>query len=127
MVVAWFAAELCRIGATLHACGIMHTDIKVCCSLVCPWGLVLACVATSSTATTIANTQPDNLLIRCDVAGCSAPAWDPLGAESTLKQGWHRFGLQLIDFGRAVDMKQLPGDPLFVVRAFGQDAPWFFP
>lgn len=29
IAVAWFAAELCRIGAALSACRIMHSDIKV--------------------------------------------------------------------------------------------------
>lgn len=57
--------------------------------------------------------QPDNLLIRWDAASC-APNWDPLEPP----HAWQRFGLQLIDFGRAVDLDRLPPDTSFVVRGW---------
>lgn len=98
VAVAWFAAELCRIGAALASCRVMHSDIKVRrrTSLVPPLVYIPS--------------QPDNLLIRWDPASTTAH-WDPLEGSN-----WQHAGLQLIDFGRAVDLDRLPLDTSFVVR-----------
>ncbi|EAS35793.3 BUB protein kinase [Coccidioides immitis RS] len=89
-VSMFFAIELFRTVESLHACGIIHGDLKA-----------------------------DNCLVRLDEAG-GAPIslldtdlngidYSPSGAH-----GWLNKGLTLIDFGRAIDMHAFIPDVQFI-------------
>ncbi|KAL2362440.1 hypothetical protein RJZ56_004659 [Blastomyces dermatitidis] len=93
IVVMFFAVELFRTIEALHACGILHGDLKA-----------------------------DNCLIRlderfnspvsrlADESGLDAQAgYSPTGAG-----GWRNKGLTLIDFGRGVDMQVFPKNVQFI-------------
>lgn len=81
VVAMLFAVELFRTVESLHACGVIHGDLKA-----------------------------DNCLVRFDEAGFGVPISlldsDPDTADYSPSgsYGWRNKGLALIDFGRAIDM-----------------------
>ncbi|KAK2792685.1 hypothetical protein FQN51_001604 [Onygenales sp. PD_10] len=96
VVAMFFAIELFRTVEALHACGILHGDLKA-----------------------------DNCLVRLDdrytTAQTSTPASlldddSELGAGYSPKgsAGWRNKGITLIDFGRGIDMHAFPKSVQFI-------------
>ncbi|ODH27462.1 BUB protein kinase [Paracoccidioides brasiliensis] len=92
-VVMFFAVELFRTVEALHACGILHGDLKADNCLV---RLDEPCAASLS-------------LLDDDSELDSQPGYSPSGAG-----GWRKKGLTLIDFGRAIDMSVFPKAVQFI-------------
>jgi checkpoint serine/threonine-protein kinase len=85
VVAMFFAVELFRTVEALHACGILHGDIK-----------------------------PDNCLVRVDGQPCSTFSLldddfgigtDEIHYSPTGACNWRKQGITLIDFGRGIDMQ----------------------
>ncbi|KAL1960095.1 hypothetical protein VTO42DRAFT_267 [Malbranchea cinnamomea] len=90
-VAMFFAVELFRVVEALHACGIIHGDLK-----------------------------GDNCLIRLGQSPVSSMDGDANTDSGTVHYsptgayGWRSKGLTLIDFGRAIDMLVFPASVQFV-------------
>ncbi|OJD12935.1 BUB protein kinase [Emergomyces pasteurianus Ep9510] len=92
-VAMFFAVELFRTVEALHACGILHGDLKA-----------------------------DNCLVRLDerfTSPASLPDGDcesdaTTGYSPTGAGGWRNKGITLIDFGRGIDMQVFPKNVQFI-------------
>lgn len=76
-IVQLYTLDLMEMMDSMHACNILHADVK-----------------------------PDNLLIRLPK---SWAGWDIADSET-----WRDTGLQLIDFGRAIDLEMMPRGAQFL-------------
>ncbi|OAX79246.1 BUB protein kinase [Emergomyces africanus] len=94
IVTMFFAVELFRTVEALHACGILHGDLKA-----------------------------DNCLVRLDKRFTSPAASLPngdceldatTGYSPTGAGGWRNKGITLIDFGRGIDMQVFPKNVQFI-------------
>lgn len=91
IVAMFFTVELFRIVEGLHACGILHGDIK-----------------------------PDNCLVRFDNPSLTPMSpmddVDPIETHYSPNGscGWRNKGITLIDFGRSIDMRAFPESVQFI-------------
>ncbi|PGH05030.1 BUB protein kinase [Helicocarpus griseus UAMH5409] len=93
-VAMFFAIELFRTVEALHACGILHGDLKA-----------DNCLVRLDSR----STGPTSLIDHSDLNNAHQTGYSPTGAG-----GWRNKGLTLIDFGRGIDMHVFPKNAQFI-------------
>ncbi|KAI5286955.1 hypothetical protein KEM54_006351 [Ascosphaera aggregata] len=83
----FFTVELLRVMEGLHACGILHGDVKA-----------------------------DNCLVRLSTSPVNGEPQEILQYSAEGKGIWGENGIKLIDFGRGIDMKAFPDDVQFIAE-----------
>lgn len=100
-VVMFFSIELFRTVEALHACGVIHGDLKGDNCLVRLQG---SSSPSSTTSTSLMDEEVDMMDL-----DSGAVHYSPTGA-----YGWRGNGFTLIDFGRGIDMRVFPQSVQFV-------------
>ncbi|KAJ3228093.1 hypothetical protein HK099_006718 [Clydaea vesicula] len=96
VLVAFFTVEMLNVLEKVHACGIIHGDVKA-----------------------------DNFLVRLDIDEeeiWDSP-YQKGGGESEDADGWENVGIELIDWGNSIDLRVFPESQKFIKGAIKKADP----